>query len=78
MAAKIRLKRMGAKKAPYYRIVMADDNTTRGGKAIAELGSYDPRTKEVKIDAEGSKKWLANGAIPTPTVKDLLKKNGVL
>ncbi|NLW70881.1 MAG: 30S ribosomal protein S16, partial [Eubacteriaceae bacterium] len=57
MAAKIRLKRMGAKKAPYYRIVIADDNTTRDGAAIDEVGSYDPRTKEVKIDAEKSKKW---------------------
>ena len=79
MAVKIRLKRMGAKKKPYYRIVVADDNTKRDGIAIEELGSYNPLgEKEVKIDAEAAKKWLANGAQPTETVKALFKKNGIL
>ncbi|MBO4361023.1 MAG: 30S ribosomal protein S16 [Eubacteriaceae bacterium] len=79
MAVKIRLKRMGAKKKPYYRIVVADDNTKRDGIAIEELGSYNPLgEKEVKIDAEAAKKWLDNGAQPTETVKALFKKNGIL
>ena len=79
MAVKIRLKRMGAKKKPYYRIVVADDNTKRDGIAIEELGSYNPLgEKEVKIDAEAAKKWLANGAQPTETVKALFKKNGIM
>ncbi len=79
MAVKIRLKRMGAKKKPYYRIVVADDNTKRDGIAIEEIGSYNPMgEKEVKIDAEAAKKWLAHGAQPTETVKALLKKNGIL
>ena len=79
MAVKIRLKRMGAKKKPYYRIVVADDNTKRDGIAIEELGSYNPLgEKEVKIDAEAAKKWLANGAQPTDTVKALFKKNGIM
>lgn len=78
MASKIRLKRMGAKKAPYYRIVVADDNTKRDGIAIAELGSYNPLNKEVKIDAELAKTWIKNGAQPTETVKALFKKNGVM
>ena len=79
MAVKIRLKRMGAKKKPYYRIVVADDNTKRDGIAIEELGSYNPLgEKEVRIDAEAAKKWLANGAQPTNTVKALFKKNGIM
>lgn len=79
MAVKIRLKRMGAKKTPYYRIVVADDNTKRDGIAIEELGSYNPLgNKEVKIDAELAKKWLKNGAQPTETVRSLFKKNGIL
>lgn len=79
MAVKIRLKRMGAKKKPYYRIVVADDNTKRDGIAIEELGSYNPLgEKEVRIDAEAAKKWLANGAQPTDTVKALFKKNGIM
>ncbi len=79
MAVKIRLKRMGAKKKPYYRIVVADDNTKRDGIAIEELGSYNPLgEKEVKIDAEAAKKWLSNGAQPTETVKALFKKNGIM
>ncbi len=79
MAVKIRLKRMGAKKKPYYRIVVADDNTKRDGIAIEEIGSYNPLgEKEVKIDAEAAKKWLSYGAQPTETVKALLKKNGII
>ncbi|MBO7700778.1 MAG: 30S ribosomal protein S16 [Eubacteriaceae bacterium] len=79
MAVKIRLKRMGAKKKPYYRIVVADDNTKRDGIAIEELGSYNPLgEKEVHIDAEAAKKWLSNGAQPTETVKALFKKNGIM
>ena len=79
MAVKIRLKRLGAKKSPFYRIVVADSRTPRGGKAIEELGYYDP-TKEpvaLKVDVEGAKKWLGNGAQPTDTAKALLKKAGV-
>ncbi len=79
MAVKIRLKRMGAKKSPYYRIVVADANTKRDGKALEEIGTYDPLgEKKVTIDAEAAKKWLATGAQPTDTVKALLKKNGVI
>ena len=71
---------MGAKKAPFYRIVVADSRYPRDGRFIEELGYYDP-TKEpsvVKVDAEKAKKWIANGAQPTDTVKSLLKKQGVL
>lgn len=80
MAVKIRLRRLGAKKAPFYRIVVADSRYPRDGRFIEELGYYDP-TKEpsvVKIDGEKAKKWIANGAQPTDTVKSLLKKQGVL
>lgn len=80
MAVKIRLKRMGRKKSPFYRIVVADSRTARDGKAIAELGHYDP-TKDpadVKIDAEAAKKWISNGAQPSDTVRALLKKAGVI
>ena len=76
---KIRLKRMGAKKAPFYRIVVADVRTPRDGKAIQELGYYDP-TKEpavLSVDVEGAKKWLKTGAQPTETVKTLLRRAGV-
>ena len=76
---KIRLRRMGQKKAPFYRIVVADSRTPRGGKAIDELGYYDP-TKDpiaLKVDVEGAKKWIGNGAQPTDTVKNLLTKAGV-
>ena len=79
MAVKIRLRRMGAKKAPFYRIVVADSRYPRDGRFIEELGYYDP-TKEpsvVKVDAEKAKKWIANGAQPTDTVKALLKDAGV-
>ncbi len=76
---KSRLRRMGKKKAPFYRVVVADARTSRDGFAIAELGTYDPLKDpaEIKIDVEEAKKWLANGAQPTDTVKALLKKAGV-
>ena len=80
MAVKIRLRRMGAKKAPFYRIVVADGRYLRDGRFIEEIGYYDP-TKEpsvVKVDAEKAKTWLQNGAQPTDTVRDILKKQGVL
>ena len=80
MAVKIRLRRMGAKKAPFYRIVVADSRYPRDGRFIEELGYYDP-TKEpsvIKIDEEKAKTWLANGAQPTDTVKALLKIQGIV
>ena len=77
MAVKIRLTRIGAKKAPFYRVVVADGRYPRDGRFIEELGYYNPMTDpvEVKIDAEKAKKWLGNGAQPTETVKALLKKS---
>lgn len=77
---KIRLHRMGAKKAPFYRVVVADSRYPRDGRFIAEIGTYNPMTEpaEVKIDAEEAAKWLANGAQPTDTVKELFKKNGII
>ena len=80
MAVKIRLRRMGAKKAPFYRIVVADERYPRDGRFIEEIGYYAP-TKEptvVSLDADKAKTWLANGAQPTDTVKVILKKEGVL
>lgn len=80
MAIKIRLRRMGAKRAPFYRVVVADSRYPRDGRFIEEIGTFDP-TKDpaiVNIDAEKAKKWISNGAQPTDTVKALLKKNGVL
>ena len=80
MAVKIRLRRMGAKKAPFYRVVVADSRFTRDGRFIEESGYYDP-TKDpvvIKSDGEKAQKWIANGAQPTDTVKALLKKNGTL
>ena len=80
IAVKIRLRRIGAKKAPFYRVVVAVSRYPRDGRFIEEIGYYDP-TKEpaiVKIDEEKAKKWIGNGAQPTDTVKALLKKNGVL
>lgn len=80
MAVKIRLRRMGAKKAPFYRVVVADSRYPRDGRFIEEIGTFDP-TKDpaiVNIDGEKAKSWIANGAQPTDTVKALLKKNGVL
>lgn len=80
MAVKIRLRRLGAKKAPFYRIVVADSRYPRDGRFIEEIGYYDPMKDpaEVKVDAEKALKWIENGAQPTETVKNLLKKNGVL
>ena len=80
MAVKIRLRRMGAKKAPFYRIVVADSRYPRDGRFIEDVGYYDP-TKEpsvIKIDEEKAKTWLANGAQPTDTVKALLKIQGIV
>ena len=79
MAVKIRLKRMGAKKAPFYRVVVADSRYPRDGRFIEQVGTYNPMTEpsEIKIDAEKAKKWIANGAQPTDTVKVLLKKSGI-
>ncbi len=79
MAVKMRLKRMGQKKAPFYRIVVADSRSPRDGKFIAEIGTYDP-TREpsvIKFDEEAAKKWLATGAQPTETVGKLLKIAGI-
>ena len=80
MAVKIRLRRMGAKRAPFYRIVVADSRYPRDGRFIEEIGTYNPvaNPTEVKVDAEKAKQWIANGAQPTDTVKALLKKEGVL
>ncbi|MBO4445791.1 MAG: 30S ribosomal protein S16 [Clostridia bacterium] len=80
MAVKIRLRRMGAKKAPFYRVVVADSRFPRDGRFIEEIGYYDP-TKDpvvIKIDEEKVQQWMANGAQPTETVRALLKKNGTL
>lgn len=80
MAVKIRLRRMGAKKAPFYRIVVADSRYPRDGRFIEEIGTYNPLTEPatVNIDAEKAKKWIGNGAQPTDTVKALLKKSNIL
>ena len=79
MAVKIRLRRMGAKKAPFYRVVVADSRFPRDGRYNEEIGTYNPMTEpaEVKNDAEKAKTWLKNGAQPTDTVKSLLKKTGI-
>ena len=80
MAVKIRLRRMGAKKAPFYRIVVADSRYPRDGRFIEEIGYYNPMKNpaDIKLDAEKAKQWIANGAQPTDTVKSILKNNGVL
>lgn len=80
MAVKIRLRRMGAKKAPFYRIVVADSRFPRDGRFIEEIGTYNPLTEPatIKIDAEKTLQWIKNGAQPTESVKSLLKRNGVL
>ncbi len=77
---KIRLKRMGAKKAPFYRVVVADSRYPRDGRFIDEIGTYNPLTDPatINIDAEKAAKWLSNGAQPTDTARALLKKSGVL
>ena len=80
MAVKLRLKRMGAKKQPIYRVVVADSRYPRDGRFIEEVGFYNPLTDPatITIDADKAKKWLANGAQPTETVKSILKKSGVI
>ena len=80
MAVKIRLRRMGAKKAPFYRVVVADSRYPRDGRFIEEIGYYNPTTEPatVKIDAEAAKKWIGNGAQPTDTVRSLLKNQGII
>ncbi len=80
MAVKMRLTRMGAKKAPFYRVIVADSRSPRDGRFIEEIGYYNPLTNpaEIKIDAEKAKKWLSTGAQPTETVKSLLKKSGIV
>ena len=80
MSVKIRLKRMGMKKKPFYRVVVADIHSPRDGRFIEEIGTYNTMVDpaEIKIDAEKAKKWIANGAQPTDTVKALLKKNGII
>ena len=79
MAVKMRLKRMGQKKAPFYRIVVADSRSPRDGKFIEEVGYYDPNTDPsvYKVDEEAAKKWLANGAQPTEVVAKILKAAGI-
>ena len=80
MSVKIRLKRMGMKKKPFYRVVVADIRSPRDGRFIEEIGFYDPMTEPatIKIDAEAATKWLGNGAQPTDTARVLLKKSGIL
>lgn len=80
MAVKIRLKRMGAKKNPFYRVVVADSRSPRDGRFIEEIGTYNPLTEpsEIKIDSEKALRWLKNGAQPTDTVRYLLKTAGVI
>jgi len=80
MAVKIRLKRIGAKKKPFYRVVVADSRFPRDGRFIEEIGTYNPLVEPaiVKIDAERAQKWIKDGAQPTDTVKSLLKKSGII
>ena len=79
MAVKIRLRRMGQKKAPFYRIVVADSRSPRDGKFIDEIGTYDPtrNPSAINVDEEAAKKWLANGAQPTETVSKIFKAAGI-
>ena len=80
MAVKIRLRRMGAKKAPFYRVIVADSRDPRDGKFVEEIGYYNPLTEpaDIKIDADKAEAWLKKGAQPTDTVKALLKKSGIV
>ena len=80
MAVKIRLKRMGAKKAPCYRVIVADSRSPRDGRFIDTIGTYNPLTTpaEIKLNEESAIKWLNNGAIPTDTVKNLFSKAGIM
>ena len=79
MAVKIRLKRMGMKKKPFYRVVVADERAPRDGRFIEEIGTYDPRQEPaaINIDVERAQAWIKTGAQPTDTVRDLLKKAGL-
>ena len=80
MSVKIRLKRMGMKKMPFYRVVVADERAPRDGRFIEEIGYYNPMTEPatIKIDAEKAQTWLKNGAQPTDTARTLLKKSGII
>ncbi len=80
MAVKIRLRRIGAKKNPFYRVVVADSRSPRDGRFIEEIGTYDPMKDpaEINIDSEKAKRWIENGAQPTETVRALLKKSGIV
>ena len=80
MATKIRLTRMGDKKSPFYRLVVADSRSPRDGKFIEVIGTYNPLTDpaDIKVDTEKAQKWLKNGAIPTETAKSILVKSGVI
>lgn len=80
MAVKIRLKRMGAKKAPFYRVIVADSRSPRDGRFIDTIGTYNPLTTpaEIKLNEESAIKWLDNGAIPTDTVKNLFSRAGIM
>jgi small subunit ribosomal protein S16 len=78
MALKIRLKRIGAKKVPFYRIVVADARAPRDGRFVEEIGNYDPMSKKLVVDGDKALEWIKKGAQPTETVRSLLKKNGVL
>ncbi|MFB9762274.1 MULTISPECIES: 30S ribosomal protein S16 [Bacillaceae] len=80
MAVKIRLKRMGAKKSPFYRVVVADSRSPRDGRFIEEIGYYNPvaQPAEIKINEEAALKWLADGAKPSDTVRNLFSKQGIL
>ncbi len=80
MAVKIRLRRMGAKKTPFYRIVVADSRYPRDGRFIEKIGTYNPLMDPpaIEVDVEAAKKWIANGAQPTETVRSILKKSGAI
>lgn len=78
MAVKIRLRRMGAKKKPFYRVIVADSRSPRDGRFIEEIGYFNPINDELKINVEAAQKWLSTGAQPTDTARALLKKAGAL
>ncbi|MCM1173799.1 MAG: 30S ribosomal protein S16 [Blautia sp.] len=80
MAVKIRLRRMGKKKTPFYRIVVADSRSPRDGRCIAEIGTYDPNTdpSTYKLDEEAAKKWIADGAQPTEVVNKIFRNAGII
>lgn len=80
MAVKIRLRRIGTKKTPFYRVIVADSRSPRDGRLIDDIGSYNPLTNpaEIKIDSEKAKKWISSGAQPTETVRALMKKSGIV